>query len=138
MTGDEIMQEMQSHQRTITRTINHAYTGRGNHSSPLFALSAASSEAGNILSQRSGTRTLGSTTPGEIAPSSSPELEEEEPLETARMRGLRLITRNATEMAMMARADSPNIPIIKPTPRKGTRQILSLKSNEKVKFKSET
>ena len=113
MTGDDIMQDIQAHQRTITRTMNHAY--HGDH---------LSSSASSLLPTPPPSLHSGDNRPGsagaDIVPSSSPELEDE-PMSTGepyRMKGLKLITQNTLEMCQ-DRSMSPPIPIIKPTPRRG-------------------
>ena len=109
MSGDEIMREMQAHQRTITRTMNHAYTG-GNHASSDLSASIPTPPPSHHPGDRPGSGS-------DIVPSSSPELDDEAP-EPYRMKGLKLITQNAVEMCQ-DRSVSPSIPIIRPTPRRG-------------------
>ena len=112
MSGDEIMREMQAHQRTITRTMNHAYIG-GNHASSDLSASIPTPPPSHHPGDRPGSGS-------DIVPSSSPELDDEAP-EPYRMKGLKLITQNAVEMCQ-DRSISPSIPIIRPTPRRGKKK----------------
>ena len=104
LTGHEIIQEIQSHQRAITRTMNHAYPGMD------LPPSLPTPPPSSILLRDH------LSTPDGIVPSSSPECEEEN--EPYRLRGLKLITDSAIAMCM-ERSISPTFPVIRPTPRKG-------------------
>ncbi|XP_033116847.1 histone-lysine N-methyltransferase 2C-like [Anneissia japonica] len=111
-TGDELLREMQSHQRTITRAANLAYSGVNVPPSlptpPPSNISSA--EEANRLRVRMLLHTDSSV------PSSSPELDDSEPV---RYKGLRLITENAESLCKKERSTSPAFAIVKPTPRRG-------------------
>ncbi|XP_071942048.1 histone-lysine N-methyltransferase 2C-like isoform X2 [Antedon mediterranea] len=110
-TGDELIREMQSHQRTITRATNLAYSGvKVPPSLPTPPPSNA-----NSAEEVNRMRIRMMLQQDSNVPSSSPELDDTEPV---RYKGLRLITENAESLCKKERSTSPAFAIVKPTPRR--------------------